>query len=73
MRFQASTSTNPSAPEMASDYVGVLESAVVLHALHGNTDPFSLQRALSDVQPRFVVMYDADVQFVRMLEVCASF
>ena len=70
--FQASTSSNAAPADMASDFVGVLESAVVLHALHGNTDPFSLHRVLVDVRPRFVVMYDTNVQFVRMLEVSSA-
>ena len=51
-------------------YTDVLTSPVtILHPLHGATDPFSLVRTLQELQPRFVVLYDADVQFVRQLEV----
>ena len=41
----------------------------ILHPLHGGTDPNGLTKTLQEVQPRYVVLYDADMQFVRELEV----
>ena len=41
----------------------------VLHPLHGNNDPFSFAKTLRDLQPRYVVLYDSDMNFVRQLEV----
>ena len=68
--FQADDSAVRLFAELSGDYFGRITSpVVVLHPLHGSPDPFSLQRVLSDVQPRYVVMYDVNVQFVRMLEV----
>nr|CAB3243315.1 DNA repair endonuclease XPF [Phallusia mammillata] len=48
----------------------VLESPeTYLHALHGNPDPYSLTRSLEKIEPRFVILYDSSVHFVRQLEV----
>ena len=40
-----------------------------LHALHDHPDPYSLTRILEDIQPRFVILYDNSVHFVRQLEI----
>uniref|UniRef100_F6YY22 DNA repair endonuclease XPF n=1 Tax=Ciona intestinalis TaxID=7719 RepID=F6YY22_CIOIN len=40
-----------------------------LHALHGNPDPYILSRALEEIQPRYVILYDSSIHFVRQLEV----
>jgi len=54
-------------------YYGVLPDPVtVIHPLHGCSDPFSLVRTLDEVQPRYVVLYDPDMEFVRQLEVCIT-
>lgn len=51
-------------------YYGILSSpAVVVHPLHGCSDHHGLMRTLQEVQPRYVILYDADMQFVRQLEV----
>ncbi|KAK3599865.1 hypothetical protein CHS0354_022437 [Potamilus streckersoni] len=51
-------------------YFEVLEEPVtVIHPLHGCSDPYSLIRTLHEVQPRYVVLYDPDMDFVRQLEV----
>ncbi|XP_056018962.1 DNA repair endonuclease XPF-like isoform X2 [Ostrea edulis] len=51
-------------------YYGIVEEPVtILHPLHGGTDPNGLSKTLQEVQPRYVVLYDADMQFVRELEV----
>lgn len=51
-------------------YYGVLPDPVtIIHPLHGCSDPFSLVRTLNEVQPRYVVLYDPDMEFVRQIEV----
>nr|XP_040032450.1 DNA repair endonuclease XPF isoform X1 [Gasterosteus aculeatus aculeatus] len=57
--------------DLSSDaYYGVLkEPLTVLHPLKGLTDPHSLTRVLHEVEPSFVVLYDAEVGFVRQLEI----
>lgn len=54
----------------SDDYYGVLkEPLTVIHPLKGCTDPHSLTRVLHEVEPSFVVLYDAEVSFVRQLEI----
>ncbi|XP_067100525.1 DNA repair endonuclease XPF isoform X1 [Osmerus mordax] len=57
--------------DLSSDaYYGVLkEPLTVIHPLRGCTDPYSLTRVLHEVEPSFVVLYDAELSFVRQLEV----
>ncbi|MEQ2206407.1 hypothetical protein XENOCAPTIV_028936 [Xenoophorus captivus] len=51
-------------------YYGVLkEPLTVIHPLKGCTDPHSLTRVLHEVEPSFVVLYDAELSFVRQLEI----
>jgi DNA excision repair protein ERCC-4 len=51
-------------------YYGVLPDPVtVLHPLHDCSDPFSLVRTLAEVQPRYIILYDPDMEFVRQVEV----
>ncbi|KAJ8040533.1 DNA repair endonuclease XPF [Holothuria leucospilota] len=51
-------------------YYGIETAPVtVIHPLHGCKDPFSLTKTLREVQPKYVVLYDAEIQFVRQLEV----
>lgn len=56
---------------LSSDaYYGVLkEPLTVIHPLKGCTDPHSLTRVLHEVEPSFVVLYDAELSFVRQLEI----
>lgn len=56
---------------LSSDaYYGVLkEPLTVIHPLRGCSDPHSLTRVLHEVEPSFVVLYDAEVSFVRQLEI----
>lgn len=56
---------------LSSDaYYGVLkEPLMVIHPLKGCTDPHSLTRVLHEVEPSFVVLYDAELSFVRQLEI----
>ncbi|KAM9832414.1 DNA repair endonuclease XPF [Neosynchiropus ocellatus] len=57
--------------DLSSDaYYGVLkEPLTVIHPLKGCTDPHSLTRVLHEVGPTFVVLYDAELSFVRQLEI----
>nr|XP_057917292.1 DNA repair endonuclease XPF isoform X2 [Doryrhamphus excisus] len=57
--------------DLSSDaYYAVLkEPLMVIHPLKGCTDPHSLTRVLHEVEPTFVVLYDAEVSFVRQLEI----
>ncbi|KAM9336609.1 DNA repair endonuclease XPF [Symphorus nematophorus] len=57
--------------DLSSDaYYGILkEPLMVIHPLKGLTDPHSLTRVLHEVEPSFVVLYDAELSFVRQLEI----
>ncbi|KAM3916765.1 DNA repair endonuclease XPF isoform 1-T2 [Leptodactylus fuscus] len=56
---------------LSSDcYYGILkEPLTVIHPLQGCTDPYALTRVLHEVDPRYVVLYDAELSFVRQLEI----
>ncbi|TSK14668.1 DNA repair endonuclease XPF [Bagarius yarrelli] len=54
----------------SDSYYGILqEPMTVIHPLKGCSDPYSLTRVLKEVEPMFVVLYDAELSFVRQLEV----
>lgn len=62
----------PSDPTCTSQdaYYGLIKEPVtVIHPLHGGSDHKGLTRTLQEIQPRYVILYDADMQFVRELEV----
>lgn len=51
-------------------YYGIVTSPMtIIHPLHGCSDPHGLSRTLEEVQPKYVVLYDADMSLVRQLEV----
>lgn len=51
-------------------YYGILsQPAIIIHPIHGGSDPLGLQRILWEVNPRYVILYDSNMQFVRQLEV----
>ncbi|XP_073398989.1 DNA repair endonuclease XPF isoform X1 [Dendrobates tinctorius] len=51
-------------------YYGIIkEPLTVIHPLQGCTDPYALTRVLHEVEPRYVVLYDAELSFVRQLEI----
>ncbi|KAL2078172.1 hypothetical protein ACEWY4_025857 [Coilia grayii] len=56
---------------LSSDsYYGIVkEPLTVLHPLWGCSDPYSLTRVLHEVEPTYVVLYDAELSFVRQLEI----
>ena len=41
----------------------------IIHPLLGCSDPYALTRVLHEVEPRYVVLYDAELTFVRQLEI----
>ncbi|KAJ8413627.1 hypothetical protein AAFF_G00081340 [Aldrovandia affinis] len=57
--------------DLPSDaYYGILkEPLTLIHPLKGCTDPYSLTRVLHEVEPSYVVLYDAELSFVRQLEI----
>ncbi|XP_005095873.1 DNA repair endonuclease XPF [Aplysia californica] len=51
-------------------YCGIVTSPMtIIHPLHGCSDPHGLARTLEEVEPKYVVLYDADMSLVRQLEV----
>ncbi|XP_029432485.1 DNA repair endonuclease XPF isoform X2 [Rhinatrema bivittatum] len=51
-------------------YYGILrEPLTVIHPLLGCSDPYALTRVLHEVEPRYVILYDAELSFVRQLEI----
>lgn len=49
---------------------GILkEPLTVMHPLSGCSDPYALTRVLHEVDPRYIVLYDAELTFVRQLEI----
>ncbi|XP_007950002.1 DNA repair endonuclease XPF [Orycteropus afer afer] len=49
---------------------GILkEPLIIIHPLLGCSDPYALTRVLHEVEPRYVVLYDAELTFVRQLEI----
>jgi len=44
-------------------------SVTIIHPLKGNSDPYSLMKSLTELEPRYIVMYDTDMEFVRQIEV----
>lgn len=54
----------------SDSYYGILkEPLTVIHPLQGCTDPYALMRLLHEIEPRYVVLYDAELSFVRQLEI----
>ncbi|XP_037671182.1 DNA repair endonuclease XPF isoform X2 [Choloepus didactylus] len=49
---------------------GILkEPLTIIHPLLGCSDPYALTRVLHEMEPRYVVLYDAELTFVRQLEI----
>ncbi|XP_022786619.1 DNA repair endonuclease XPF-like isoform X3 [Stylophora pistillata] len=58
------------AAEHDSPPIKLLSSRMtIIHPLTGCSDRYSLLRTLWEVEPRYVVLYDAQMQFIRQLEV----
>ena len=45
---------------------------VIIQPLKGGPDPYALHRTLYKLRPRFVIMYDCDVAFVRQVGILSS-
>ncbi|XP_066015093.1 DNA repair endonuclease XPF-like isoform X3 [Pocillopora verrucosa] len=57
------------AAEQDSPPIKLLSSRMtIIHPLTGCSDRYSLLRTLWEVEPRYVVLYDAQMQFIRQLE-----
>ncbi|XP_038275869.1 DNA repair endonuclease XPF isoform X1 [Dermochelys coriacea] len=56
---------------LASDaYYGIFKTPLtIIHPLQGCSDSYALTRVLHEVEPRYVVLYDAELTFVRQLEI----
>ncbi|NXY69405.1 XPF endonuclease, partial [Glareola pratincola] len=56
---------------LSSDcYYGIFKNPLtIIHPLQGCSDPYALTRVLHEVEPRYVVLYDAELTFVRQLEI----
>lgn len=51
-------------------YYGIFKDPLtIIHPLQGCGDPYALSRVLQEVEPRYVVLYDAELTFVRQLEI----
>ncbi|XP_045675527.1 DNA repair endonuclease XPF [Phyllostomus hastatus] len=49
---------------------GILKDPLtIIHPLLGCSDPYALTRVLHEVEPRYVVLYDSELTFVRQLEI----
>lgn len=49
---------------------GILKDPLtIIHPLLGCSDPYALTRVLHELEPRYVVLYDAELTFVRQLEI----
>lgn len=44
-----------------------IDSPVIIQPLRGGSDPYILHRSLYKLRPRFIVMYDCDVAFIRQV------
>jgi len=49
--------------------VELINQSILIHSLKERADPFALRQALYKIRPRFIVIYDCDMSFVRQVEV----
>lgn len=49
--------------------VELINQSILIQSLKGGSDPFALRQALYKIRPRFIVVYDCDMSFVRQVEV----
>ena len=54
-------------PQEVEESVEHVDQAIIVQPLRCGTDPFALHKTLFKVRPRFIVMYDCDVSFVRQV------
>ncbi|NXA37498.1 XPF endonuclease, partial [Eudromia elegans] len=54
----------------SDSYYGIFKTPLtIIHPLQGCGDPYALTRVLQEVEPRYVILYDAELSFVRQLEI----
>ncbi|XP_040431178.1 DNA repair endonuclease XPF isoform X2 [Cygnus olor] len=54
----------------SDSFYGIFKNPLtIIHPLQGCSDPYALTRVLHEVEPRYVVLYDAELTFVRQLEI----
>ncbi|XP_063589883.1 DNA repair endonuclease XPF-like [Penaeus indicus] len=46
-----------------------LSPLIMVQSLRDNSDPFMMTRLLEEVQPKYIIMYDSDLTFIRQVEV----
>nr|CAG4638335.1 EOG090X03DI [Cyclestheria hislopi] len=49
--------------------VEVVNESIIIQSLKDTSDPFAIHRTLYKVHPRFIIIYDCDMSFVRQVEV----
>lgn len=60
----------PTVPLSSDAAYGLLKDPLtIIHPLLGCSDPYALTRVLHELEPRYVVLYDAELTFVRQLEI----
>nr|CAG4641558.1 EOG090X03DI [Eurycercus lamellatus] len=55
--------------EKAEPSVEKVDQSVIVQSLRSHSDPYALHRTLYKLKPRFIIMYDCDMTFVRQVEV----
>jgi len=48
--------------------VEFIDQSIMIQSLRGGSDPFALRQTLYKMRPRFIVIYDCDMSFVRQVE-----
>ncbi|XP_065904706.1 DNA repair endonuclease XPF-like isoform X2 [Dysidea avara] len=52
------------------DHFGLLpDPLVVVHAMSSSEDPYHLTRLIKELSPKYIVMYDPSIEFVRQVEI----
>ncbi|XP_042856458.1 DNA repair endonuclease XPF-like [Penaeus japonicus] len=46
-----------------------LSPLIMVQSVRDNSDPFMMTRLLEEVQPKYIIMYDSDLTFIRQVEV----
>lgn len=52
---------------MVVESVEFIREPVIIQPLKGAADPYGLHRILYQLRPRFIIMYDCDIAFVRQV------
>jgi len=52
---------------MEEEIEAAVEQSVIIQPLRGGPDPYALHNTLYKSRPRFIIMYDCDMGFVRQV------